>query len=204
MINGLPVTTIASGLFDNAAGLGLTNISIGANVTTMGSYAFAACTSLTSITIPQSVTNIGSDAFAFCDNLQSVYFQGNAPSGDSSVFFHWSNFPIFPPVYEPPTPTTVYYLPATTGWGATFGGQPTVLWNPSAQTGGASFGVSANGFGFNITGASNLVVVVEATTNLASSDWQPVQTNTLTTGSAYFTDPQWTDYPNRFYRLRSP
>jgi hypothetical protein len=202
MINGLPVTAIASGVFDNAAGLGQTNVVIGTNVTTIGSYAFAACTSLASLTIPNSVTNIGSYAFAFCDHLDSVYFEGNAPGADSTVFFHWSNF--FQPVYEPPTPTTVYYLPGTTGWGTTFGGQPTVLWNPRTQTSGASFGVRANGFGFNITGASNLIVVVEATTNLSSPDWQPVQTNTLTTGSAYFSDPQWTDYPSRFYRLRSP
>src|ERR1035437_2342899 len=127
MINGLPVTTIASGVFDNAAGLGLTNIVIGSHVTTIGSYAFAACTSLASITIPNSVTNIGSYAFAFCDNLNSVCFQGNAPSADSSVFFHWSGFPIFPPIYEPPTPTTVYCLPGTTGWSTKFGGQHTML-----------------------------------------------------------------------------
>jgi hypothetical protein len=204
MINGLPVTTIDSGAFDNSGGLGLTNIVIGSHVTTIGSYAFAACTSLTSITIPNSVTNIGSYAFTFCDNLNSVYFQGNVPSADSSVFFHWSSFPFFPPFYEPPTPTTVYYLPGTTGWGTTFGGQPTVLWNPQAQTSGASFGVRANGFGFNITGTSNLIVVVEAATNLSSPDWQPVQTLTLTTGAAYFSDSQWTNYPGRFYRLRSP
>jgi hypothetical protein len=204
VINDLPVTTVASGVFDNAAGLGLTNIIIGANLTTIGSYAFAACTSLTSITIPSSVTNIGNYAFAFCDNLNSVYFQGNAPSVDSSVFFQWSNFPIYPPIYEPPTPTTVYYMPGTTGWGTTFAGQPTVLWNPRAQTSGASFGVRANGFGFNITGTSNLIVVVEASTSLSNPDWQPVKTNTLTTGSVYFSDPHWTDYPNRFYRLRSP
>ena len=29
-------------------------------------------------------------------------------------------------------------------------------------------------------------------------------TNTLTGGTAYFGDPQWTNYPGRFYRLRSP
>ena len=57
-------------------------------------------------------------------------------------------------------------------------------------------------FGFILTGNSNLIVVVEASTNLV--DWQPVQTNTLTTGSAYFSDPQWTNYPSRYYRLRSP
>jgi hypothetical protein len=206
VINGLPVTTVASGAFDNSGSLGLTNIFIGANVTTIGNYAFAPCSSLTSITIPNSVTNIGSGAFAFCDNLKSVYFQGNAPSADSSVFFHWSLFPpiFFPPIYEPPTPTTVYYLPGTTGWGTTFGGCPTVLWNPQAQTSGASFGVRTNRFGFNITGTSNLVIVVEACMDLSNPVWQPVQTNTLMTGSAYFSDPQWTNYPGRFYRLRSP
>jgi hypothetical protein len=47
-------------------------------------------------------------------------------------------------------------------------------------------------------------VVVEACTNLANPDWQPVQTNLLATGSVYFSDPQWTNYPGRFYRLRSP
>jgi hypothetical protein len=203
-INGLPVTAIASGAFDNAVGLGLTNVIIGTNVMTIGSYAFAACTSLTSITIPHSVTNIGSYAFTFCDNLQSVYFQGNAPSADASVFFRWSSFPIFPTIYEPPTPTTVYYLPGTTGWGTTFGGQTTVLWDPQAQTCDASFGVRTNGFGFNITGAPNLIVVVEATPSLSSPDWQPVQTNTLVTGSTYFSDPQWTNFSGRYYRLRSP
>jgi hypothetical protein len=203
-IEGQPVTAIASGLFDNAAGFGLTNIVLGANVTTIGNYAFAACANLTSITIPQGVTNLGSGAFAFCDSLKSVYFQGNAPSANSGVFFQWSGYPFFPPVYEPPTPTTVYYLPGSTGWGTTFDGQPTVLWNPQAQTSDASFGVRNNRFGFNIIGASNLIVVVEASTNLFGPDWQPAQTVTLTTGTAYFSDPQWTNYPGRYYRLRSP
>jgi hypothetical protein len=30
-----------------------------------------------------------------------------------------------------------------------------------------------------------------------------VVTNTLTNGVCTFTDPQWTNYPNRFYRVRS-
>lgn len=65
-----------------------------------------------------------------------------------------------------------------------------------------NFGVQSNSFRFNISGDSNTVVIVEASTNL--TDWQPVQTNTLTAGSFYFTDPQWTNYPGRFYRIRSP
>ncbi len=67
-----------------------------------------------------------------------------------------------------------------------------------------SFGVRTNQFGFNITGTSGLAVVVEACTNLANPMWFPLQTNTLTGDSFYFSDPEWTNYPARLYRLRSP
>jgi hypothetical protein len=99
---------------------------------------------------------------------------------------------------------TAYYLPGTTGWGTTFGGRPAVLWSPRVQTSSASFGVLTNAFGFTIAGSTNLVVVIEACTNVANPTWSPVGTNTLTGGSSYFSDPQWTNYPARFYRLRSP
>ena len=140
---------------------------------------------------------MGEEAFCFCSNLKSVYFTGNAPSVDSTVFL-CDNQPI------------VYYLPGTSGWDglAQLTGLPTVLWNPQAQN-DASFGVRTNRFGFNITGSSNLVIVVEACTNFTNPVWQPVQTNTLNTfigtnGTSYFSDPQYTNYPVRFYRFRSP
>jgi hypothetical protein len=79
-----------------------------------------------------------------------------------------------------------------------------VLWNPQVQTSGASFGVRTNRFGFNITGTSGLVVVVEACTNLANPTWSPVQTITLTGGPVYFSDPRWTNYTRRFYGLGGP
>jgi hypothetical protein len=79
-----------------------------------------------------------------------------------------------------------------------------VLWNPQAQTGDGCFGVLTNRFGFTITGTTNIPVVIEAATNLAGSIWTPLKSCTLTNGTAYFTDPQWTNYPGRFYRLRSP
>jgi len=99
---------------------------------------------------------------------------------------------------------TVYYLPGSMGWGTTYGDVPTGLWLPQMQTSGMNFKIHTNQFGFNISWASGQTVVVEASTNLSNPDWQPVQTNTLTTGSAYFNDSQWTNYPGRFYRLRSP
>jgi hypothetical protein len=64
--------------------------------------------------------------------------------------------------------------------------------------------VRTNQFGFTIIGISNLVVVVEACTNLGNPVWSPVGTNTLTDGSSYFSDSDRTNYPNRFYRARWP
>ena len=75
---------------------------------------------------------------------------------------------------------------------------------PAIQTGDGSFGVWTNQFGFNISWTSGQTVVVEASTNLANPYWQPLQTNTLTSGSAWFNDPERTNFPGRFYRLRSP
>ncbi|MBE0545109.1 MAG: hypothetical protein IH623_27535 [Verrucomicrobia bacterium] len=95
-------------------------------------------------------------------------------------------------------------MPGTAGWGATFEGRPARLWNPRVQTGAASFGVRTNRFGFDITGTSGLIVVVEACTNLANPVWFPAGTHTLTGGSAYFSDSEWANHPRRFYRLRSP
>jgi hypothetical protein len=107
-------------------------------------------------------------------------------------------------VFANDTNAVVYYLPGSTGWGTTFGSPPltTMLWLPQMLTNDGSFGVQTNQFGFNISWASGQTVVVEASTNIIS--WQPVQTNTLKTGTTYFSDPQWTNYPGRFYRLRSP
>jgi hypothetical protein len=78
------------------------------------------------------------------------------------------------------------------------------MWNAQAQTGGTSFGVRTNQFGFNIIGNSNVVVVVQACTNLANPAWARLQTNTLAGDPLYFSDPQRTNYPARFYRLCWP
>jgi hypothetical protein len=185
-INDLPVTSIGGAAFEDC--YGLTSITIPDSVTSIGDSAFSGCNDLTSITIPDSVTSIGDSAFTDCSQLTGFYFQGNAPS-DAGGFDQANG--------------TVYYLPGTAGWGPTFGGLPTVLWNPLVPTSAASFGVRTNQFGFTITGATNLAVVVEGCTNLVNPIWSPVATNTLAGGSAYFSDPQWTNYPARFYRLRS-
>ena len=79
-----------------------------------------------------------------------------------------------------------------------------MLWNPLIQVGDGSFGVKNNKFGFKITATNNFTVVVEASTNLANPVWTPLQTVTLTNGSCYFSDPQWRNYPARYYGLGFP
>jgi hypothetical protein len=134
--------------------------------------------------------------FSYCTNLTSVLIQGNAPAvvGDSSD----------DPVFVVDNKVTVYYLPATTGWSNTYQGVPAVLWDPTIQTNGASFGVRSNQFGFNITGTANIPIVVEACTNLASPVWTPLTNVNLTNGSFHFSDPQWTNYPARLYGIGFP
>lgn len=170
---------------------GLTNVVIGTNVSSIGSEAFSYCNNLISLTIPSSVTNIGDWAFSYCPDLMSIYFLGNAPILGSDACYKATN-------------SVIYYLPGTADWEAWFGSRPTALWTPLIQTGDTSFGLQTNQFGFNIAWASSMTVVVEACTDLAYAIWSPLQTNTLTSDTLFFTDPEWTNHPARFYRVRWP
>lgn len=207
VIIGNGVTNIGDSAFYNCDYI--SSVTIGNGVTSIGDSAFELCSRLTSVTIPNSVTSIGADAFSDCGlsnviigagvtkiddsafyncyNLESAYFAGNAPPDDGTIFSGDS--------------ATVYYLFGATGWGSTFGGVPAVLWNPQAQ----AAGVSGGHFGFGITGPTNATIVVEAATNLGNPVWIPVSTNTLSaSGTSAFSDLQSGNFPNRYYRFRSP
>jgi len=150
-INGLMVTSIGWEAFYNHSGLTsvmipnsvtsigadaffgctkLTNVTISNGVTSIGESAFAGCTNLTSVKIPASVTNIGEYAFGQCTGLTGVYFQGNAPTADSTVFtwYYYGS-------REPLPNATVYYLTGATGWNSTFGGLRALLWDPPVPFG---------------------------------------------------------------------
>jgi hypothetical protein len=132
------VTNIGSGAF--AICQSLTSITIPEGVTSIADATFEYCKVLESVTIPDSVVSIGASAFyscglytamigngvrsigdgAFWCGVSAVIFQGNAPSLVTNVFGGANN-------------AIVYYMPGTVGWGPTFGGRPTVLWNLEAQ-----------------------------------------------------------------------
>jgi hypothetical protein len=192
----IPDSVTNIGNFAFVACLGLVgSLRIPDSVIAIGGGAFNGCAGLSSVTIGANVASIGGDAFITGGGLSNIYFKGNAPGPYADIFGD--------------DVATVYYLPGTSGWSQTFDGLPTELWNPQIQTGDGGFGVQSNEFGFNITGTSNLTVLVAACTNLSNPVWSPVSTNTLNTSSgtngiSHFRDPQSTNYPQRFYRLSSP
>jgi hypothetical protein len=189
----IPDTVVSIGQSAFSSCVFLSNVTLGNGLITIGSYAFSSCNPLTNMTIPKSVTSIGDYAFYYCTKLEGIYFEGNAPSLGADVFLIDNK-------------ATVYYLPGTIGWGSMFGGRPTAQWllpNPLILN-NPNFGVGTNGFGFVVSWATNLSVAVDTCTNLANPIWCSVGTNALMGGWFYFSDPQWTSYPARFYRIRSP
>jgi len=199
-INGLPVTSIGDEAFD---GCGLTSATIPDSVTSVGEFAFANNLFLATVYIGSCVTNIGDRAF-----INSGQPHG---SGLGIYFFFKGNAPVIGFEALGYFPKTFYFLPGTTGWdsfgyttayGTVIGA---ILWNPQIQTNDAGFGVRNNQFGFNINwaGGSGQSVVVEACTNLANPVWVPVGNVTFTNDSSYFSDPDRTNYPSRFYRLKN-
>jgi hypothetical protein len=197
-------SSVAGVLFDKSKGnlwrfpMGRAgSYSVPNSVTNIGT-AFQYCSRLVSVKIPASVINIDKYAFDSCSNLTGIYFKGNAPhlGLTGGVFLNTQ--------FNNDNMATAYYLPGTTGWSTTYGGLPTELWLPQMQTDDGKFGVQANQFGFTIAWTGGQTVVVEASADLVN--WHPVQTNTLPSGlggSTYFSDPQWKNFPGRFYRLHS-
>lgn len=181
-------------------------------VTVISDYAFRGCRYLTNVIIPNGVQNIGDRVFdysgltsatlaasvtnlgpwAFAELNLKLYCPGNAPAADSTAFNYSSG--------------AVYYLPGTSGWGTSLAGLPTAPWylpSPLILNNTVRLQAPDNHFGFTVSWATNATVVVEACTNLNQPNWQSVQTNWLTAGTNYFTDPARTNFSNRFFRVRS-
>jgi hypothetical protein len=187
VIIGNNVTHVGDNAFNTCTFM--TSATLGSNVAWIDEWAFSGCSSLRWITIPAGVTNIGEEAFGGCPFLTGIYFEGNMPNLETNAVF-----------------SRMYYLPGATGWTPTYNGDglSNVLWNPQIQTASPGFGVGTNGFGFNVTGTSNMYFSVEACANPANPVWSPVQTNRFTSDTFHCNDPQWTNFSARFYRLDMP
>ncbi len=81
------ITRIGSYAFEGFTSL--TSVTIGNSVTSIGSLAFYNCESLTSITIPHSVTLINSGAFEGCNSLTDVNYTGDLSAWCKLNFSHY-------------------------------------------------------------------------------------------------------------------
>ena len=82
---------ILAGAFSGCTGL--TSVTIGNSVTSIGGSAFSGCTGLTSITIPNSVTSIGGSAFSGCTGLTNITIPDSVTSIGGDAFYNtaWYN-----------------------------------------------------------------------------------------------------------------
>ena len=191
---GNNVTRLGSHVFYDCSSL--ENITMGESIIRIEPSTFVGCSNLTRIIIPESVTHLGNYAFYGCSGLEEVYSKGDAPIPGSDVFTKADQ-------------VTVFYLPQNTGWGEVYGGRPTQIWEPKILTDDEHFGIKNDdhgipNFGFFILGPPGLLIEVEASDSLSNPIWSQLDTITLTDGSAYFTDSDGINFPNRFYRLRTP
>jgi uncharacterized repeat protein (TIGR03803 family) len=87
-------------------------------------------------------------------------------------------------------------LYGTTEYGGTVGGGSlfSITVAPRLET-----VFSPDGFAFSMTGYPNEKVVIEASSDLSSPSWVPVQTNSLPVS---FVDPNWRNYNQHYYRAR--
>jgi hypothetical protein len=181
------LTSISPGTFAGTASL--TNITLPNSLTAIGAAAFSG-SGLQSLVIPEGITNIGDMAFQNCGNLTNITFLGNAPAlGGPNVFLNV------------PANAVVYYYKGASNWSTTYGNVPTTALTWAPLVGNVS--AQSGSFSFSFVNANGLPVVIEASADLVN--WQPVWTNNTPDGffnATNFTDLQWTNYPNRYYRAQ--
>ena len=81
---GNSVTSIGGYAFYNCSGL--TSVTIGNGVTSIDGWAFYCCSNLTNIIIPDSVTRIGGSAFSGCSGLKNVTIPNSVTRVGESAF----------------------------------------------------------------------------------------------------------------------
>ncbi len=83
-----------------------------------------------------------------------------------------------------------------------FSGLSIINFDARIVTTSPHFGLPSGPFMFDITGTNGLTAVVESATNLSQPNWLPLQTNTLDTGPAHFSDSA--THATSFFRLSPP
>jgi hypothetical protein len=178
------VTNIGMSAFAGCSSL--VSVTLPHAITSLEANTFYQCESLTSITIPAGVTNIGECAFWICDSLTAVYFDGDALATDNDAFFD--------------SPATLYYLPGSSGWDATFSYRPTALWLPKITL--SSHNPQNGKFTLSCFWSVGQPVAIQATTSLTNPQWQTIHAATIpASGTIDYEDPDSATHSSRFYRI---
>jgi len=101
---GADLTTIGSWAFYNCHAL--TSIEIPAGVTEIGAGAFYGCTYLNNVIVPSSVQSIGDNAFALCSRMQQMQVRAAVPPSIASKTFDEVSRQM--PVYVPQNSVNAY------------------------------------------------------------------------------------------------
>ncbi len=182
----------------------------GHTVTAIGAHAFWKCTSLTSVTILDSVNSIGYAAFAYSTNMTRLVIGNSVATIEDYAFFDCSRLTRVYFTGNPAllgdwvfhdAPSTIYYLPNSSGWGDTYADRPAALWNPTFT----APELVAGAFSTSVTGTPDIPVAVEVRACLLTGEWIPLLTTTIpSSGILEFNDPNAVNHPARFYRIVGP
>jgi len=83
-----------------------------------------------------------------------------------------------------------------------YGADQFLTTNPPPAILSGSLGFAGGHFGFDLSGLTGQIVIIEGSTNLVA--WTALQTNTMGAVPYHFSDPASTSLPARFYRARLP
>jgi hypothetical protein len=111
------VTNVSNFSFQHCNGL--TSVTLGNNVSSIGKDVFYFCGNLLTVVVPASVARIEDWTFLHCTNLAGVYFTGDAPTVGPFAFYRSDN-------------VTFYYLPGASGWSDSLAQRPTAPWQPAS------------------------------------------------------------------------
>jgi hypothetical protein len=209
------VTNIGEDAFVDS--FSLTNVTFsggGSSPIEIGMYAFGLCTSLGSVTFPSNAV-IGDFAFLNCSGLGNITFVNGESMGEYTFaecfaltnIYLWGEATGQSNSFNEDSSAVVYYSPeANEPEFSIETGVPGAAWSAQIQTAAGNFGVKNNVFGFNVVSTNSIPmpIVIQVCTNLNSAVWAPLQSVTLTNGSFFFTDAEWTNYLERFYRVSAP
>lgn len=79
------VKVLSDAFFQNET---IVEVTLGANVDTLGGYAFAYCSNLRAVNFNESLRVIGDSAFAFCDSLRAVTIPANVTELGPNSFLY--------------------------------------------------------------------------------------------------------------------